>query len=131
MKPAPPHLTYLALPYTGMRERSFQLANMAAGYLMDQGYVVFSPISHSHPITELIPQLHDRGHDFWMYQDLPWLRLCQTMHILQVEGWMSSLGVRTELAEARKYHVTVKHLTVEKVENWWKWKEMCELRIAN
>ena len=42
---------YLALPYSGQENYSFRKANYQAGMLMDQGYVVYSPISHTHPIA--------------------------------------------------------------------------------
>ena len=42
---------YLAIPYSGMAEESFRIANEVSAKLMNEGHIVFSPISHSHPIA--------------------------------------------------------------------------------
>ena len=41
---------YLAIPYSGHIEKSFRLANEIAAELIQKGFIVFSPISMSHPI---------------------------------------------------------------------------------
>ena len=92
-------IAYLAMPYSGRMEESFVDANRIAGALMVEGYVVFSPISHSHPIwkdCEYLPQTHE----FWMKQDLPFLRLADKLFVYKAEGWEESLGVRLEIEEA-------------------------------
>ena len=43
---------YLAIPYTNMEEKSFILANEVAAELINEGYIVYSPISMSHPISK-------------------------------------------------------------------------------
>ena len=49
-------MIYLACPYSHpdrtVRLARFDAANRAAGALMREGYHVFSPISHTHPIAE-------------------------------------------------------------------------------
>ena len=59
---------YLATAYNHnselVRKLRFRMVNYAAAELMEQGHIVFSPISHSHPIsicTGVIP-----AHDFWL-----------------------------------------------------------------
>ena len=92
---------YLACPYShedsAVMQIRFGLANAMAGKLMKQGCVVFSPLSHSVPIE---PHTGHQGHDFWMEQDLPWLALCDEMHILLLEGWWLSKGIDREIQEA-------------------------------
>jgi nucleoside 2-deoxyribosyltransferase len=64
---------YLAIPYSIWdMESSFVVANEVSAMLMAEGNVVFSPISHSHPISKLLHPKH-HSHDFWMAQDLPML----------------------------------------------------------
>ena len=45
---------YLAIPYSGIQESSYEQANKATAELMsgDKGVNVFSPITHSHPLTK-------------------------------------------------------------------------------
>ena len=92
---------YLACPYSHkdpeVSRHRFVLANAMAGKLMKQGYVVFSPLSHSVPIE---PHTGHQGHDFWMEQDLPWLALCDEMHILKLYEWWLSKGIDREIEEA-------------------------------
>jgi len=55
---------YLAIPYTGMRRKSYKMANAATANIM-KGHPdinVFSPITHSHPMTKFkMPQTWE----FW------------------------------------------------------------------
>ena len=81
-------IIYLACPYwhedKKIRRSRFQSANIAAAELMEDGYVVFSPLSHSVPISKYTG---DQDHNFWMRQDLPMLELCDEMWILPLDGW--------------------------------------------
>ena len=43
---------YLAIPFSGIEEKSFKAATEIAGLLISKGYIVFSPITHSHPINK-------------------------------------------------------------------------------
>ena len=96
-KPHKPELVYLACPYSHdddrvRRERS-HVANEAATRLMERGLFIFSPISHTHPISEYgLP----KGWDFWERFDRPYLEVSKAMVILAVPGWGSSTGVKAE-----------------------------------
>ena len=94
-------MIYLACPYSHedskVRARRFTLANVMAAKLMEQGYVVFSPLSHSVPIE---PFTGRKPHDFWMHQDLPWLAFCDELHLLMLDGWAQSSGIAREVEEA-------------------------------
>jgi len=95
-----PHLApivYLACPYTHpesrVREVRFRSATEFAARLCRAGLVVFSPLSHSHPMTEFgLP----RDYAFWQ-------RMCETfvcaaaaMIVLTLDGWEQSVGVEAE-----------------------------------
>lgn len=102
-------LAYLAIPYSGRMEESFIDANRIGGALMVEGYTVFSPISHSHPIYKecgYLPQTHE----FWMEQDLPWLRLCDKLFVYKSEGWEDSIGVRLEIEEAMALDIPIHYI---------------------
>ena len=99
MKDAP--IVYLACPYAHAEREimkyRYDTANRAAAKLMDAGIVVFSPLSHSVPIAEI---LGDRPHEFWMKMDLPLLHLCDEILVLRLPGWQNSLGVIDEMFAA-------------------------------
>lgn len=93
---------YLATPYwhddPDIRRSRYDVANMVAGEIMKQGYVVFSPISHSHPIQTAMGDQQD--HSFWLTQDFYWLDLCDELWVMVTEGWKKSYGVRREIVRA-------------------------------
>ena len=87
---------YLACPYShpdpAMRRLRVHQANMKAAELMEAGNLVFSPLSHSHPISNHC-NVDPADHDFWLRQDLWILDICDEMHILCLPGWDESKGI--------------------------------------
>lgn len=73
---------YLAIPYTFNPSLSHQIANKVAADLMNEGHVVFSPISHSHGIADHLPDLVRTNADWWMSQDLPFVEWADELHII-------------------------------------------------
>lgn len=92
-------LIYLACPYShperAIRIYRFNAANRAAAYLMGQGEIVFSPISHTHPIAESgsLPL----GWEYWERFDRTFLEMSKRFIVLKIEGWQESKGVRAEI----------------------------------
>jgi len=100
---------YLACPYSSMLDNDkwwedlrFNLVNMAAAYLMLEGYIVYSPISHTHPIARAAGKYLPRTWAFWSEQDYPWLDICDEMCILDLAGCGESVGLRDEYNRASK-----------------------------
>jgi len=108
-------IIYLAIPYSFNPEESFHVANKVGAELMKQGYVVFSPVSHSHPIADyLTPELRS-DHEFWMSKDLPILRLgSKVIFIVIGDDGLNliddSKGCQDEKAEALKYNIPIEFL---------------------
>ena len=99
-------ITYLASPYShplaSVREARFRLVCHAAAYLIQTGYVIFSPIAHTHHIA-----MHDlpKDFDYWSKIDMEFLAVCGSMIVLMLDGWEKSVGVKAEthiMREARK-----------------------------
>lgn len=90
---------YLAAPYLHkdpeVREQRVEAVNKKAAELMMAGHLVFSPLSHSHPISKHC-QVDPCDHDFWLHQDLWVLEICDEMHVLCLDGWRESKGIKTE-----------------------------------
>lgn len=86
---------YLAIPYSGMERESFILANHVAAKLMREGHIVYSPISHAHPIAmqERLPT----GWKYWAKTDGEFIRWCDKVCVIMKKGWQKSKGVRAEL----------------------------------
>ena len=106
---------YLACPYANpdpeIRKWRTKQADIKAAVLMEQGNLVFSPLSHSVPISEHC-KVHQCDHDFWLRQDLWVLDICDEMHILCLPGWDESKGIGIEIEHAKLkgieiiYHAT-------------------------
>lgn len=74
---------YLATPYSHpdpkVREWRFENINSFAADLMKCGHVVFSPISHSHPISQHLGNSLDS--EFYLGQDIPFMNWADKMII--------------------------------------------------
>lgn len=103
---------YLALPYTHpdpkVRESRFNIANGVAGRIMKQGYLVFSPISHTHPIAEKVRL--PKEWDFWKRQDETFLHWCDEFWVLMMSGWKESKGVQAEIEIAKELGKPIKYI---------------------
>lgn len=113
-----PRKIYLAAPYSArladgtidypkIFER-FQLINKMAGQLMQAGLIVFSPISHSHPIAEAIGD--HLNHDFWLAQDFEFVKWADEIWVYKLPGHETSTGIKRELALAEKLCKPVRYL---------------------
>jgi nucleoside 2-deoxyribosyltransferase len=103
---------YLASPYSHpdpeVRHQRFEAVNRAAANLMRQGYVVFSPISHSH----IIARDHDLPTDweFWERIDIEFVKKCDRLFVLMIDGWDKSHGVRAERTLAHSLGIPVEFI---------------------
>ena len=115
---------YLACPYRhndfSVMEKRVENVNIIAAKLMLQGHVVFSPISHSHPI-EMTGLKLPQGWEFWSKQDLPFLEWCDELYVATLPGWHISEGVRAEILAAGRLRKTIvyirlsEYLDIEKI----------------
>ena len=91
-------MIYLACPYShsdpAVRDTRFREANRAAAALMEEGHVVFSPLSMSHPIEAHMDTIHDTA--WWMRIDLAFMEHCTECVVLALPGWEQSKGVTIE-----------------------------------
>lgn len=105
-------IAYLATPYAHEKKSIMQLryewVTKVAGQLMKAGTIVYSPITHCHPIacnTDL-----PRGWDFWEKYDLAFLGRSSHMFVLDLKGWEESKGLAAELDYCKVYRIPVVHL---------------------
>lgn len=93
---------YLACPYTDNGENAkavmefrFKESCRVAGDLMNQGYLVFSPIASTHSIA-LVCQL-PRDIEFWKKHDETFLEWADEIFVMDLPGWNTSVGVQWEI----------------------------------
>lgn len=112
---------YLACPYSdpnpSVRLARFEKVNIAAGKLMNEGHLVFSPISHTHPIAVACDL--PLGFDFWEEYDRTFIGWCDLMYVLTLENWLKSKGVIREMDIAKAMGKPISFLGKEYWINKW------------
>lgn len=91
-------LWYLATPYSkypGGTDLAFKHALRIAAHFIDAGVPIFSPIAHSHPISEHT-EADALDHHVWLGQDEVFMGLCCGMIAVEMTGWMDSYGMEHE-----------------------------------
>ena len=92
---------YLGAPYSHPNplwmSLRFELINLAALQLIRRGYIVFSPISHSHPIANAAAEKQTvQNYDLWLNQDKHFLEWADILVVLCLPGWAKSKGLLFE-----------------------------------
>jgi len=97
-------MIYLASPYThpdpDVRAKRYLAVCREVARLVRDGHVVFSPIAHSHGVC-----VHGGlplDWSFWWPIDTEFLRRCDELWILMLDGWQESHGVQAEMEIARR-----------------------------
>ena len=82
-------LYYFAHPYTGDEEGNFNLCCSRSAELIKRGWLVYSPIAHTHPIHRA--WLGTRNVD-WYEFDNAFIRIIPFAGIILAPGWRDSEG---------------------------------------
>lgn len=95
---------YLASPYTHenqtvMQER-YELALSATYQLIQQGFIVYSPIVHFHDLAQKFALPKDAV--FWSKQNTGMLSRAALFVIAMLDGWENSKGVTAEREQATR-----------------------------
>lgn len=112
-------MIYLVSPYShpdsAVREKRFCEACRAAATLLSAGHAVFSPIAHSHPlVTHGLPT----DWAFWEQWGRNMLTRCDEVVVLQLDGWIDSVGVRAEIEMARELGKPMQFVEPSRVDEW-------------
>jgi hypothetical protein len=93
-------MIYIASPYSHpdkmvMDSRYQQVLGYTAELLRARKWC-YSPIVHCHALASTYDLPRDAG--YWMEYNFAMLTRCDTLHVLQMDGWQQSLGVAAEVA---------------------------------
>jgi hypothetical protein len=106
---------YLAGPYSHDDEKvrigRFEQLNKIASVFMAEGYFVYSPISHTHPIA--MAGSLPLGWDYWEKYDTAFIEWSDELHVAMIPGWMESKGVQAEIKIAEKLGKPVKFIEID------------------
>jgi hypothetical protein len=104
-------MIYLASPYTdpvdAVRLGRYVDVCRVAAKMMEEGQVVFCPIAHTHAIGSFMKKDLKFNVDFWMKIDLPFLKNCSHLVVLQMPGWDKSAGVKKEIEFAQENKIPI------------------------
>jgi hypothetical protein len=118
-----PLRVYLAVPYEyeydSVRDFRFRHVTEAAFKLLERGYHVFSPITHSRPMSfwpnGKLREGMVQDFSFWQEQNFSFLRhWADLLAVLPLSGWRESVGVAAEIAEAHRLSVPVVRLPIDR-----------------
>lgn len=103
---------YLAGPHSHpdpeVRRMRFEALNAATATIMGEGHIVFSPISHSHPIA--VQCNLPKGFEFWRQLDESFIDWCDEVWILNLPGGHESVGLAAEIEYARSIGKPIRQL---------------------
>lgn len=106
---------YLAIPYSGMEESSYNQANRAMIKILEKGHAVYSPITMSH-VTTLSPNEIPQTWGFWWNIDREFIDWSEEVWVLVPEEGFekvsNSRGVTDEIIYASERNKIVKYFYV-------------------
>jgi hypothetical protein len=96
-------IIYLAAPYSDLDEalrlQRYKMATSEAARLASAGYIVFSPLTLTHPLDVLLAGSGGTlGSSYWLNYDEAFMEFCSELFVLRLEGWQTSAGVQREIA---------------------------------
>lgn len=118
-------LVYLAIPYThpqaAVRKERYKLVTEIAAYYSKKGHIIFSPITHSHPMA--INHNMPGTWDFWKKIDLEFLSHCHMMMIVALPDWKESVGVLAEKKFAEENGINVVFINPKNFQIMWDYED--------
>lgn len=110
----PEQFIYLGSPYSHpdpeVRQQRFETVCRATAALIRQGKIIYAPIVHGHPLCQFgLPG----DWAFWERYDMEFLKRCDVVAVLTLEGWRESVGVRAEIEAAKRLEKPVTYLDVD------------------
>jgi len=107
---------YLAISYTGMTESSFKQANIASVLILNKGFNVYSPITHSHPLTLIDKFEVPHTWDYWQHIDYQFIDWADELWVLipdeGIDRLRKSTGVCAEIEYAKLHNRPVQFVEV-------------------
>lgn len=102
---------YVASPYSGsvdIMEARFRLAETYVAWLLSSSIWCYSPIVHCHEIARRYSLPID--FDYWQKYNRAMLAKASQLHILCIDGWQASKGVKAETLFATRCGIPIKHV---------------------
>jgi hypothetical protein len=101
---------FISSPYSHpdadvLEARTRAAGDLAAYLWRERGMLAFSPIAHWHEIGR---RNHLPGHaKAWAAWNRQFVRMCDLVHVLCIDGWDASIGVAMEIEWAHDFNIPV------------------------
>lgn len=111
-------LYYLASPYSHkdpcIKEMRYVMVCMVSALLYRLGYNLLEPIACSHPVARMFAL--PTGYEFWKKRDRKMIEVSDGVIVVQMKGWLTSVGVTDEIQYALSIGKPVYYLSMEHVQ---------------
>jgi hypothetical protein len=109
-------MIYIGTPYSHpdpkvVEDRYDFIANYCAEEV-SKGLVVFSPIVYGHNLIKFKEMPGD--YIFWQNFCIQFLKLSVELHVLMMEGWEKSNGLKEEIRVAKELFMNIKYIEIKK-----------------
>jgi hypothetical protein len=106
---------YLGVPYSdpdpAVKQKRFEQVTDKTGELMQQGHIVYSPITACHPVAVRCDL--PGSWEYWGALDRTFIDWCEEVWILKLDGWEDSTGLKAEVEIAREMGKPVRYIEKE------------------
>ena len=104
-------IEYLGIPYSDedilVVKYRFVVVNKIAAALIREGRIIFSPISHCHPLTVYgLPG----SWEYWQKYSYEFLKNAKRLIIIKLDGWEKSVGVQGEIRIANSLGLPIEYI---------------------
>ena len=116
---------YVAIPYTRVEEKSFEMANHAAYEIIKMGHIPLSPISMSHPIVQA--SIHDGKYErellgtweVWQKIDYSFIDWSEEIWVVVMNDNLvsQSVGVQAEILYGKENGKIIRYIEVNQMED--------------
>lgn len=89
-------------------EKRVAIVSKYCGKLLNDGIIAFSPVCFGHQIVKYCSLPND--FNYWDKFSITLLSKCKEMHVLQIDGWEKSKGVKAEIEYSIKKKIKIKYI---------------------
>jgi len=101
---------YGCKPTIHLMKHRTELATKKTAELMQLGYNVFSPLTHSDPVADFISEENRTSHEFWLERDFDIIKRCDELWVYCLPQWDKSYGISKEIEFAKENNIPIKYI---------------------
>ena len=107
-------IVYIAVPFSDpsmkVKLERYSMVNKVCAKLMNEGVILFSPVTMGWSIAEATPDGLPTDWKYWQRTCTEMVRACYKIIVVMMPGWESSVGVQAEISLAKEYDLEVEYI---------------------